>query len=354
MSIEALKAARAAMTNVVAVYDKGIAGHLVEDAFNKVRAAIAQADAALSSAALEASATLATTASTLNYPTEHDMKPPIIIYHGNCADGWTSAWIAKKAIGGDVELHAGVYGQPLPDVKDRTVYLLDFSYPLALMEELVADCNLLVWLDHHDTAIRESGSLLLCDKVTGKLDNRRCGAWLTWEFFHGDKAVPTLVHLVDDRDRWQFKDDRSKPFAAGLFSRNYTEKDWDEAAQTVDTVIAEGEVILKKHHKDIEELLNVSSYIDQIAGKLVPVCNLPYTMASDACQALLERHPTAPFAACWYDRKGVERVYSLRSRECADAVHVGDVAKLYGGGGHKHAAGFAIHVDRLDKLLVRP
>lgn len=59
MSIEALKAARAAMTNVVAVYDKGIAGHLVEDAFNKVRAAIAQADAALSSAALEASATLA-------------------------------------------------------------------------------------------------------------------------------------------------------------------------------------------------------------------------------------------------------------------------------------------------------
>lgn len=57
MTTEALRAAREAMTNVVAVYDEGIAGYLVEDAFNKVRTAIARADAALAAPSAEPVAT---------------------------------------------------------------------------------------------------------------------------------------------------------------------------------------------------------------------------------------------------------------------------------------------------------
>ena len=44
---------------------------------------------------------------------------PLVIYHGNCADGFTAAWVANRYFAGEVDLHAGVYQTPPPDVTDR-------------------------------------------------------------------------------------------------------------------------------------------------------------------------------------------------------------------------------------------
>jgi uncharacterized protein len=285
------------------------------------------------------------------------MKAPLIIYHGKCADGFTAAWIAKKVIDsegqshdhGPAYMHSGVYGEPLPDVDDRHVYVLDFSYPRAQMEELIARAKLTIWLDHHATAIKESGDLLRGNnRCVGSLRTDRSGAWLAWEWFHGPEAVPELVKLVDDRDRWVFNfGDRSRQFAAGLFSRNYTEKDWDEVAADVEGTVRNGEVILVKHWKDIREALDVCTVFKVIDGLNVPTANLNYMSASDACHELLERYPGAQFAACWFLRSDGKNVYSLRSRNGSD-VDVGAIAKKFGGGGHRHAAGFAIAAE-LDK-----
>jgi len=46
-----------------------------------------------------------------------------------------------------------------------------------------------------------------------------------------------------------------------------------------------------------------------------------------------------PFAACYYDGPN-GRNFSLRSRD--DGADVGEIAKLYGGGGHPHASGFRV------------
>ncbi len=285
------------------------------------------------------------------------MKSPLIIYHGSCADGFTAAWIAKKALNAsnilEAELHPGVYGQPLPDVAGRDVYVLDFSYPLAQMEDLIAKCNSLTWLDHHATAIAESGHLMPdyksnadtdkhphVGKVFGELRTDRSGAWLTWEWFHTD-AVPMLVQLVDDRDRWVFADSRSKPFAAGLFGKGYTDENWDAAADNIEGIIREGEVIEAKEDKDIAEHLDLMTVWVRIAGIEVPTANLTYMSASKAGHELLQRHPNALFAATWFLRNDGRRVYSLRSRT-GSGVDVGAVAKRFGGGGHKHASGFTV------------
>ena len=54
-----------------------------------------------------------------------------------------------------------------------------------------------------------------------------------------------------------------------------------------------------------------------------------------------------PFAACYYEtNKG--RVYSLRSQ--SDGVDVSAIAGLFGGGGHKNAAGFRVTYEDLHKL----
>jgi oligoribonuclease NrnB/cAMP/cGMP phosphodiesterase (DHH superfamily) len=55
-----------------------------------------------------------------------------------------------------------------------------------------------------------------------------------------------------------------------------------------------------------------------------------------------------PFAACYWDTPGW-RVFSLRSED--GAQDVSEVAAKFGGGGHKHAAGFKLPLDELHRLF---
>jgi len=64
---------------------------------------------------------------------------------------------------------------------------------------------------------------------------------------------------------------------------------------------------------------------------------LPF-MASDVAGELSEGYPFA--AVFWVSQS--EKTYSLRSRE--NGIDVSEIAKKYGGGGHKHAAGFKIPI----------
>jgi hypothetical protein len=59
---------------------------------------------------------------------------PLCIYHGNCCDGFTSAWVVRRALGEDVDFHAGVYQDAPPNVEGRDVVLVDFSYTRPVLE----------------------------------------------------------------------------------------------------------------------------------------------------------------------------------------------------------------------------
>lgn len=276
------------------------------------------------------------------------MSKTLVIYHGNCADGFTAAWLANiahshtwnKPIQWNVDAHAGVYGEAPPDCTGRNVFILDFSYAPDVMLQIAAQAGRVTWIDHHKTAI-EAMDGVEHPNLVKVLSTERSGAYLTSQFFWPDREPEDMVKLVDDRDRWVFRDPRSKPFAAGMFSRHYTIEDWNAIANNVDQTIEEGAAVLRKHWKDIRELLDVMTVHKDIAGFNVPTANLSYVSASDACHELLERHSDAPFAACWFLRKDGKKVFSLRSRSGSD-VDVSAIAKKFGGGGHMHAAGFAV------------
>lgn len=281
----------------------------------------------------------------------------IILYHGKCADGFTAAWIANKALRDrgykEVTMFPAVYGDAPPDVVDAEVYILDFSYKRLDMHNICMFAKHVVWLDHHKSAIEDCGDMMqVYTNLTGKLSVDRCGAWLTWEWFHGEGEVPTMIKLVDDRDRWQFLDPRTKPFAAGLFSRHYTVENWDEASTHVDELIADGMAIDRKEDKDIAELLDVMVTMKIIDGYVVPTANLSYMSASKAGAEMLARFPAARLAATYFLRHDDKHVYSLRSRNGSD-TDVSAIAKKFGGGGHMHAAGFAIDAA-LDKGALLP
>lgn len=268
------------------------------------------------------------------------MNPDICIYHGNCADGFTAAWAVWKAHP-DIEFFAGVYGEPPPDVTGKHVVLVDFSYKRPVLDSLAKSARSIVILDHHKTAQADLDGFLNCI-----FDMERSGAQIAWDYFHAGKPRPALVDYVADRDLWRFALPGSRQIAACIFSHPYDFKTWDWLANRADftmslqEMVGEGDAIERKHHKDIAELLRQTRRTMKIGGMVVPVANLPYTLASDAAGEMAK---DAPFAACYFDRNDGQRVFSLRSRGTIGA-DVSLVAAQYGGGGHRNAAGFQMPV----------
>lgn len=289
---------------------------------------------------------------------------PLCIYHGNCADGFTSAWLVHNKFGDQFDFHPGIYGEPPPDVAGRDVVMVDFSYKRPVLHEMAGLASTIVILDHHKTAAEDLAGLLppldgFWDRdamlnwqrennspnaLHALFDMGRSGAQITWDYFYPRIERPNLVDYVGDRDLWQFKLPLSREVNAFVFAHEYTFKNWDylHAAtrdhMDIQRVADMGGAIEKKHHKDIAELVKVTKRRMIIGGHGVPVANLPYTLTSDAGNLMAKGEP---FAACYWDTPN-GRVFSLRSTD--DGMDVSAVAKSYGGGGHRNASGFQMPI----------
>lgn len=262
----------------------------------------------------------------------------VCIYHGNCADGFGAAWVVRKALG-DVDFVAGKYGESPPDVSGKDVILVDFSYKRPVLLDMASKAKSILILDHHKTAVEDL--VELPDNVISKFDMNRSGAMLSWEYFFPAETPPELLLHIEDRDLWRFALKNTRQIQANVFSYPYDFKVWDELMSAdVINLASEGEAIERKHFKDINELLGVSTREMRIGGHIIPVANLPYTMSSDAGHILGEGRP---FAACYMDSP-TGRTFSLRSSE--DGVDVSEIAKTYGGGGHYHASGFTVGFEQ--------
>ncbi len=275
---------------------------------------------------------------------------PLVIYHGNCADGFGAAWVFKRWGDREYDFHAGVYQSPPPDVEGREVYLVDFSYKRNVVEQMREKAARIVLIDHHKTAIDDLAPLIESHTIESLTSLDHSGAMLAWRWFNGnlnDADAPRLLHHIEDRDLWRFALPGTREIQANVFSHPYDFAVWDTLmARPVEEMIAEGKAIERKHHKDIAELVGVVTRRMMIGGYNVPIANLPYTLTSDAGHLLAKGEP---FAGCYWDTPD-GRVFSLRSQN--DGLDVSEIAKLYGGGGHRNASGFRIRYDELHKFEI--
>ncbi len=60
----------------------------------------------------------------------------ICIYHANCMDGFGAAWTVFQKFGHDCEFLPAQYGDEIPDVTGKDVYMVDFSYKLDVIEKM--------------------------------------------------------------------------------------------------------------------------------------------------------------------------------------------------------------------------
>lgn len=262
---------------------------------------------------------------------------PLCIYHGNCADGFGGAWVVRKALP-DAEFYPGVYQVDPPNVGGRDVILVDFSYKRPVLLAMAAQANSVLILDHHKTA--QADLVDLPANVSTVFDMERSGCMVAWQHYFPDQAPPQLLLHLEDRDLWKFALPKTREIQATVFSYPYDFAVWDQLMEAnLSDLTLEGQAIERKHFKDINELLGVVKRRMVIGGHNVPIANLSYIHVSDAGSQMAEGEP---FAGCYWDTpRG--RVFGLRSTP--DGLDVSEIAKQYGGGGHRNAAGFTVPFD---------
>lgn len=294
---------------------------------------------------------------------------PLVIYHANCTDGFGAAFAAWKKLSDEAEYMPQNYGEASPDMwaekcRDRDVYILDFSFPKLVMDHIFKAANRVVWRDHHKTAFEmwcgkyergmqhdQIGDIGSCE-IDIFLDDNKSGALLAWEYFHPDTEVPMLIKHIDDRDRWQFKLDGSKElhaYLAGL--RPWSFQQWDGLtfSETCEDLYQEGAAILRAQNQTVQQIV-----------KHARMCVIPYDTAPTprpvaiglAVNSLVHQsevghelaNKSGTFGLAWYLAEDNTVRCSFRSNGDYD---VSAIAKAFGGGGHRNAAGCTVSVETL-------
>ena len=265
-----------------------------------------------------------------------------VIYHADCTDGFGAAYSAWKQLGNRAEYHACKHGTTPPDIKDKNVVILDFSFDNATTKSMIEEANSLLVIDHHKSAMVE-----LHDISNTHFDMTKSGAMLAWEFFHPGKEPPKFIKYIQDRDLWKWELEYSKEFSAAfdMVPFEFEEFEKFEDDSVFDDAVKRGSYILAYSKTVIKKVCEKASR-RKLGGKDVLVVNASHWMSEIGARLA----PDCDFAMIWFwDHE--DQVTKVSLRAFHDSVDVSEIAKKYSGGGHKKASGFQLpknkHVEDL-------
>lgn len=264
--------------------------------------------------------------------------PTLCLYHKNCSDGLGAAhavreWLKEQDRLSDVTFKTIQYGDEPPNVTGFDVFIVDFSFPRDVLLEMHEQAKSLIVIDHHKTAQAQLADLPFCI-----FDMDKAGCILTWEYLFPKTPPPGLFFYLQDRDLWQWELPQSKEVSAALKSYKPFFNVWDEfmTIAGLNKLKAEGVAILRYQEQQISTALSQKMEYVSIGGYIVPCANCTHLIS----ELGNEMAQGQPFAALYFDTTD-KRVFSLRSTD--EGIDVAEIAKLYGGGGHRNAAGFTVN-----------
>jgi oligoribonuclease NrnB/cAMP/cGMP phosphodiesterase (DHH superfamily) len=211
----------------------------------------------------------------MSQPNSNYSKTNLIIYHGKCPDGVAAAWCFWRFYGAEIEYHPGKFEETPPEVTNKHVLFLDFTYSVKVMLELTTKAKSITVLDHHKSALPLLEYTNLYPNLIVKLDMDRSGAQIAYdestytsELFN-TSARPWFINDIGDRDLWQWKIPGSKDttramFALGCYEVQNSFESFDKIQEKPREYYASiGEFL----NKDDERIYNslVSQAIDCIA-----------------------------------------------------------------------------------------
>lgn len=323
----------------------------------------------------------------------------VCVYHSIDLDGWMSAAIVKHwfKINNNVHLEKDnilyefnnpiadgnsdekntltfigyTHGDPIPDLSEYdSIVMVDISFPKEEMRKLFEQrINEFVWLDHHISAIKEVGCIIPME-FTEDHSVKHAACELTWQYFFPDTPMPEIVRLLGRYDCFGHKgtdeDRKVLEFQYASRSKVYdyeTAYRWLIQWSTIHTQswIQTGKDIYS--YLCIEAKQVYANGFEIKFGKMkavdmndmkVTYRTLPHEPWNESCYRFIcfnkERFNPINFgidyhtdgydgAACfWY----VNGKWNFSLYNDNGKVDCSVIAKQFGGGGHKGAAGFIL------------
>jgi len=267
-----------------------------------------------------------------------------IFYHSADLDGKCSAAIALNRFP-DYELRPIDYGDPFPwsDIAHReTVIMVDFSLQpdTALLMLRLSHLAALTWIDHHKSALIQYNPKP--EVVNGIRDTSKAACELAWEYFFPERPMPRAVHLLGRYDVWDHAAHADVlPFQWGMRLEN-TEPRQDiwkylffDPPRLLARIIADGRIALKFQSLEDEKYVHACGFETILANHRCLAIN---RVLANSRTFTSQWDPNRYEAMLAFGRKNGKWVVHLYSDR--DDIDVSELARKYGGGGHKGAAGF--------------
>lgn len=239
--------------------------------------------------------------------------------------------------------------------KDEQVYIVDYSISPDEMLKLLTITEDITWIDHHKTAIEKYTDFPY--KIRGIRYDGISGCMLTYCYVHhmtsrGEGEIkpfdismtrnaPKFTKLINDWDVWKFDfgdDTRNFITAFNAYDFQPDSKLWDRFLCFPDDFVCADLIMYGSTMNDYRDgwakeycrTKGFETIIDGIKAFAINLgnCNSEYFKSVDNGDYDI----FIPFSY-----NGEKWTYSLYSK----TIDVSEIAKKYGGGGHKGAAGFS-------------
>jgi hypothetical protein len=280
-----------------------------------------------------------------------------VLYHGsNCPDGFAAAFVAHLRLGDRAQYFPQDHPRtgPLPVVDGEKVCVVDYCFKKDETAALLASTGgAFIVLDHHASAEKELVDVPDKHKVFAM---GQSGATLSWNFFFPDEQVPLWLRYVEDKDIWRWALKDSEAFTAGFSMVPQTFEAYGAlhtgGDAAVDALIEKGAAIVEYRHTVVSSHVrravpaNLRVAPPGLLGAVVNCTTLASEVGNAVCKEL-----KVDYAAVWsYDGAKKEYYVSLRSID-GERADVSIMAKQFGGGGHRCAAGFSWKGGSIEELF---
>ena len=220
--------------------------------------------------------------------------------------------------------------------KNEKIIIVDFSLQKeGEFEKLLDITKYVIWIDHHKTAIEKHAYLE--HKIKGLRKDGIAGCELTWQYFFPDMEVPRVVQLIGDYDVWGFRFGEETHYLQNGIKTHNTEptsrlwEDWFDGIG-VDSLIEEGKIVMCYRNNYYKNLIDQWAFETMFEGYTAICCNAG-SVSSQLFDSVSEDYDLMiPFV--FDGKQWTISLYTKKEIDCSE------IAKKYGGGGHKKAAGF--------------
>lgn len=263
----------------------------------------------------------------------------VCVYRDADMDGFAGAFCVWKMYPNATFLTASQAG-PQTDFAGKHVYIIDFAYPMNVLADIAGVAQTVRVIEHHDDFQRNLGNFggVFPDNLHIIFDPQSSGAGLTWDFLNFHQPRPALINYIEDRTLWRYQYPETRAMIAVMQSYPADFRVWEKLLFQTDLnqLLQEGEILLRKQQRDIDQAISTTQRRVDIGGYDVPLVNLHPGIVSDACSQLARGEA---FAVGYWDTP-IGRRFSLHSSP--QGVDVSALARNFGGDGNHHAANFMV------------